>query len=72
MSVSRRTVGQLSDGELIDMVIEKVWANCGDLTLESALVSEVIQRLMHYSGLPSTPRGALRDDYGEERKRWNR
>lgn len=56
----------LSDGELIDKVVEKVWAQIESLTWESVLIDEMVQRLMTYSGLTETPKGLLRDD----RNRW--
>ena len=56
----------LSDGELIDEVVEKVWAEIENLTWESVLVDEMIQRLMTCSGLIKTPKGLLRDD----KNRW--
>jgi hypothetical protein len=57
---------ELSDGELIDEIVNKVWGELESMTWESTLVDEMIQRLMRYSGLTETPQGVLRDDG----KRW--
>ena len=61
MRLTDNDVQTLLDGDLIDEVVERVWAKLGMLTRESVLVDELVQRFMVYGGLTSTPKGILRD-----------
>jgi len=56
----------LSDGELVDEVVARVWAELESMTWEAVLMDELVQRFMRYGGLTETPKGVLRDD----RNRW--
>jgi len=62
MNEYTQAVRTLSDGELIDEVVIKIWAELGNPTRESALIDELVQRFMIYGGLTETPKGILRVD----------
>ena len=52
---------KLSDGELIDAVVNEVWANLSLKNRDNALLSEMIERFQKLSGVEETPSGVTVD-----------
>lgn len=57
-------IEKLSDGELIDAVVEEVFSELSLGSRQSALVTTLLERFQRASGLVETPKGITPD--GEE------
>lgn len=52
---------QLSDGELIDAIVEHVWPEFGITSAESWLLGKMIERFQVLAGIEETPAGITPD-----------